>query len=74
VAEHGGAGVRVLALHEVEVTVAQACGLCFDQHFPGAGAVDRDVLNVELPGDRVQHGCFHGVLLEIVFEKVGLMK
>ena len=51
VAEHGGARVRVLALHEVQVAVAQPGGDGADEHLARTGFVDVDVLDVELTGD-----------------------
>src|SRR3954451_21802836 len=59
VAEHARRGIDVLALGEVEVAVAHAGGGRAEQHLMRPRLVDLDVFNLQVPGDRAEHGCLH---------------
>ena len=61
VAEHGRRGPRPLALHEVEVAVAQARRGGADQDFARTRVVDLDVLDGQRLVGGVVDGGFHGV-------------
>ncbi len=58
-AEDGGARVRILALHEVEIAVAETSSDRLDQHFARTGLADLDVLDVELARNRVEDSSLH---------------
>jgi hypothetical protein len=60
VAEDGGGGERVEAVHEVQIAVADAGGHRAHQHLAADGLVDVDVLDRERLVWPVEHGCFHG--------------
>jgi hypothetical protein len=55
--------MRVLALHEVEVAVAQARRLGSDQDLAGTWRADLDVFDVKLSGDLPKYRCPHFSLL-----------
>ena len=59
VAEHRRARERILALHEVQVAVAQAGGSRPDQDFPGAWFGDVEILDVEVTRNAVEDRCSH---------------
>ena len=59
VAEHRGYRARVLALHEVEVGVAQAGGDRLHQHFVRADGADLHVVDDQLAGNVFEHSSFH---------------
>ena len=60
VAEDGGHRVRVLALHEVEVGMAQSRGSGLHQHLVRTHRADLDVVDDQLAGDGFENGSFHG--------------
>ena len=59
VAQDGGKRVRVGALHEVEVGVAQTCGLGADEDLARTGLVDLDVFNLKRLAHFAQNGGLH---------------
>ena len=65
VTEDGRAGHGVLALHEVEVGVADAGGAGADEHLVGAGLVDVDIFDDEGLVDPVHDCGLHSGLLWI---------
>jgi hypothetical protein len=61
VAQHRRQRVRVGALHEVQVGVAEAGGLGADQHLVRARLVDLDVFDLKRLAHFAQHGGFHAI-------------
>ena len=61
--EDGGAGHGVLALHEMEVGVADAGGAGADEDLVGVGLVDIDIFDNEGLVDAVHDCGLHGGLL-----------
>src|SRR5436305_13064473 len=59
VTEDAWRGIHVLALCEMEIAVAHACGGRADQHLMRSGLVDLDVLDLQIARDRAEHGCLH---------------
>ena len=59
VAEHGGRGVRVEAVDEMEIAVAYAAGDGFDQDFAVLRLVEFDVLDTEGHLGPVENCGFH---------------
>jgi hypothetical protein len=59
VTEHGRAREGVVALHEVQIAVAEARRSRSDQHFSRAGLADLDLLDVETTRNRVEHCSLH---------------
>ena len=59
VAEHGGRGIRIEAVDEMEIAVAYAAGDGFDQDFAVLGFVEFDVLDTERQLGPVENGGFH---------------
>ena len=59
VPEHRRHRARVLALHEVEVGVADAGRDRLHQHLAGADRADLHVVDDELARDLFEHRCFH---------------
>jgi cytosine/adenosine deaminase-related metal-dependent hydrolase len=62
VAQDGRQRVRVGALHEVQVGVADAGRRGADQHLVWPGLVDLHVLDLKRLSDFAQHGGLHGFL------------
>ena len=63
VAEHGGQRVGVLALHEVQVGVAQPGRGGADQHLARAGRADLHLVDLEAPGHGLEEGSTHDAIL-----------
>jgi len=59
VAEHGGRGVGIEAVNEMEIAVAYAAGGGFDQDFAVLGFIEFDVLDTERQLGPVENGGFH---------------
>jgi hypothetical protein len=74
VAEDGGGGMRVGALYEVEVAVADAAGGGADDDLVGDRLVELDVLDREGLLGAVEEGGFHGRLLVVRVTHVCLMR
>ena len=60
VAHHDRRGDGVLALHEVQVAVAEPGGGRANEDLIGAGGVDGDLLEGQLSGDGMEDGSAHG--------------
>src|SRR5262249_19725962 len=59
VAQHDRKGARVLALHEMQIAVAQPGRHRAHEHLAWAGGVDLDLVDLELARALTQNGCAH---------------